>query len=95
MKRQEAHYEAEIRDKIEPIVKKFLHTEVWRDDDHFGTYRVNVEMDTRWVEQCLVHGNSQKEISYITEMIGRQVGYELEPILKSRNFQRKGHGREG
>ena len=88
LKRQQAKYEEEIKQKIEPMVKKFISLKFYRDELTFERYQLLIQMDTSWVESCLLHGNSQKEIEYLTEIIGRQVCCELEPILKSRNFER-------
>lgn len=88
MARQSKKHEEEIREKIEPMVKKFLRVQAWRTDLDFQRYRISTDMDTGWVENCLMHGNSQMEIEYLCHMIGEQVARELEPILRTRNFKR-------
>ena len=81
--------EAEIREKIEPVIKKFVRLKVNYDPSMFERYAIQMQLDTRWVETCLIHGNSQKEVSRMAEVISREMSYELEKILLSRNFERK------
>jgi len=89
LRRQQAKHDEEIKKKIEPMVKKFIKVMFYQADLNFERYQLSIFMDTWWVEQCLLHGNSQNEIDYLAVMIGKKVGYELASILKSRNFERK------
>jgi hypothetical protein len=91
-RREVARLEADIEERIKPLVEKFQRTRVERTGYQFDRYAVRVDLDVWWVEKCLCHGNSQKEIEYLCEIMGRQVSYELGLALRARNFERRDTG---
>ena len=78
----------DIERLLKPMVEKFQQTEIRHDPDGSGKYAVQVTFDTNWIEGCLLRGNSQKEIHYLSEMMGKQIMWEVEHLIRARNIVR-------
>jgi hypothetical protein len=85
---KERRHEREIAEKVNPMCAKFFDLLIKDDPSRFKRYALQFSIDTSWVENCFIHGNSQSEISYLAHHIGRMVEDEVEILLKRRNFVR-------
>ena len=75
------------RDKlIKPMVDKFLKVRI--KPGEFDTYMIQVRMDSCWVETCLLHGDSQREIEIISEIMSYNIAAELDRALRALNIIR-------
>ena len=87
-RRDAERLEREIDELLRPMVEKFQKTQIHYDPIAFDRYVVQVAFDTHWVESCLLHGNSDREIKYLSEMMGKQVMYEVDHLIRARNIIR-------
>lgn len=77
----------EVEQLLRPMVEKFLRMQVRRDAD-FNRWCFTMELDAVFVEDCLRHGNSDTEIDYLGELIGRMAHQKAAEVLRHRNYYR-------
>lgn len=82
----------EVEQLLRPMVEKFLRMQVRRDAE-FGRWCFTIEMDASFVEECLRHGDSDTEIDYLGEMIGRMAHQKAVEVLRHRNCYRTANRR--
>lgn len=79
--------EKEIDKLIRPMVDGFMRLKIERSD--FDTYAVTTQIESYWVESCLSHGNSEREIRYLERNIAEMIARELHNCLFDRNVIRE------
>ena len=50
----------------------------------YDRYRIAIDFETHWIDECFIHGNSQSMIEHLSNRLAKQIEYEL----KSTNFAR-------
>jgi len=83
-----AELNREIEELLKPMVEKFSRVRIVYDPTAYDRYMIQTSFDTRWIERCLLQGDSQVEISYLADAMTRQIRCELEVLLRARNIIR-------
>jgi len=95
---QAASAEAEVKslerkfeEKFKPLWNKLYDVSVHRSMS-FNTpqYMVQVAFDSTWVEQALIHGNSDSELDFMCDYAARDLSRKMRQIWMTRNFVRFG-----
>lgn len=69
---------------IKEVVQRLAHVQVYRPDDQYQKFRLQVDLDEHFVHEAFIHGNDRMMLEYTARHVGHMVSQELRTL----NFQR-------
>ena len=82
-------HKKEIEQILKPFVDKFIHLSIKPGVRMGESFRFCVDMDTYFVERCMCHGNSDREIAYFADVVGESAKRKIAECIRVRNYRRE------